>query len=254
LERALVCVQGQAPVVGWKWVIADRVLRRFGLKELRLKVHGINHRVACRFATPDIYEYTQSLGRLRTPLDIPYRPEFIVDAGANVGYSALRFHTAFPDATIIAIEPELRNIIQLQKNCGQIPNIILEQGAVWSTNARLRIRQPHAAANAFQVDEDTRGNIEGISIDEVMRRHRLPRIDLLKIDIEGSEKSVLSHPGVKNWLPSIGMILIETHDRMVPGCTQVVDRALANEFDFRGHINEYAFYVSRKMPRRDARI
>ena len=88
-----------------------------GVKEIRLTPGGSNRRVYCRVGTSDIYEYQHLLGSRRDTFDLPLRPSVIVDAGANVGYSVLRFRIEFPDAFIIAIEPEHANIAQLKKNC-----------------------------------------------------------------------------------------------------------------------------------------
>ena len=211
-----------------------------------MKPRGLQHRVACRVATSDIFEYAHLLGRGQVPFQLPIRPQFIVDAGANVGYSALRFQQEFPGATIVELEPERRNIIQFKKNCGPYANIVLDERALWATSARLRIRSHDAGPNAFQVEEDPYGDIEAVSVDEVMRRHQLPRIDLLKIDIEGSEKMVFAHSDTKSWLRSVAMILIETHDRLEEGCTAAVERALEDDFDFRGVVDEYALYTSRR--------
>jgi len=237
-----------APVIGWKWAIGDRILRRLGIKEVRIKVKGLAYRVVSRTATSDIFEFTHLLGWRQVPFDLPIRPTFIVDAGANVGYSALRFQKEFPGAKIVALEPEERNAMQFKKNCAFYSNISLETAALWATSTRLRIRALDAGANAYQVEESPHGEIRALSIDEIMQRHHLPRIDLLKVDIEGSEKEVFSHPNAKTWLRSVGMILIEIHDDLVAeGCHDAVERALEDSFDFRGHIDEYAFYVSREI-------
>jgi FkbM family methyltransferase len=236
-----------ATMIGWKWVIADRVLRRLGIREVRLKAAGLDNRVACRVSTSDIFEYMHHLGRAKVPFKSPIQPEFIIDAGANVGYSALRFQKVFPGATIISLEPEPSNIIQFKKNCCPYSNIVLEEKALWSTSTRLRIRSLNVDQNAFQVEEDPHGEVEGVSVHDLMRRHGLPRIDLLKMDTEGSEKVVFSHPNAKDWLRSVATIMVETHDRLEPGCTEAVKLALGGEFDFRGMIDEYAFFVSRRI-------
>jgi FkbM family methyltransferase len=237
-----------APVIGWKWAIGDRILRRIGINEVRIRVKGLAHRVVSRTGTSDIFEFMHLLGWRQVPFDLPIRPTFIVDAGANVGYSALRFQKEFPGAKIVSLEPEERNARQFKKNCAFYSNISLETAALWPTTTRLRIRALDAGANAYQVEESPIGEISALSIDEIMQRYRLPRIDLLKVDIEGSEKEVFSHPNAKCWLRSVAMILIEIHDDQVAkGCQEAVQGALEDHFDFRGHIDEYAFYVSREI-------
>jgi FkbM family methyltransferase len=247
LHRFLVFAPGEARVIGWRWVITERILKQIGVKEIRLKPKGLDRSVACRIATSDIHEYLHLLGRRRHSLDVPLRPKIVVDAGANVGYSVLRFRLEFPEALIIALEPEQANIEQFKKNCGDDENIILEEKALWSTDARLRIRSFDTRPNSFQLEEDPRGEIAAISMSDLLTKYRLPRIDLLKIDVEGSEKIIFQHPRTAVWLQRVETILIETHDRFEPGCSQAVAQTVGSLFDSRGHQGEYSLYVRRHI-------
>lgn len=235
----------EARMIGWRWVIAERILRRLHIKEITLKCKGLNRRISCRVATSDIFEYQHLLGPKRDNIDLPGCPRVIVDAGANVGYSVLRFRLEFPDALIIAIEPEPDNISQFKKNCNGDKNIILEQKALWSTRARLRIRSLDASPNGFQVEEDPGGNVSAISVSNLLVKYKLSRIDLLKIDIEGSEKTVFESPETAIWLERVGMILIETHDRIQSGCSEAVLQAVTPLFHHCGDRGEYSLYVRR---------
>ena len=174
------------------------------------------------------------------------RPRLIIDAGANVGYSALRFRLEFPDALIIALEPEQANITQFKKNCSGDKNIILEERALWSTNAKLRIRSLAVSPNGFQVEQDPHGDLSAVSVSDLLVKYKLARIDLLKIDVEGSEKTIFQSPETAIWLERVEMILIETHDRIEAGCSQAVRQAVASLFDPYGHRGEYSLYVRRQ--------
>jgi FkbM family methyltransferase len=229
-----------AEILGWKWVIREKFLRRAGVEEVKFYPKGLRHPVYCRVNSSDVWEYNHLLGRDRTNFGIPLRPRYIVDAGANVGYAALRFCSDFPDATIIALEPAKSNVTQLKKNCAPYPNIQIEAAALWSKTTSLSFRSLEVDDNAFQVTEDSAGEIEGISIDEVMRRHHLPYIDLLKIDVEGSEKEVFSSN--VDWLSRVHFMLIETHDRLQPGCTAAIERSTADRFRYLGIVDEYSYY------------
>jgi hypothetical protein len=57
-----------------------------------------------------------------------------------------------------------------------------------------------------------------------MKLHQLDRIDLLKLDIEGSEKEIFSDGCL--WLEHIGAICLELHDRFKPGCSRTFFRAI----------------------------
>jgi FkbM family methyltransferase len=207
-------------------------------------VPGIRNPVAIRVADSDIYEFNQSLGPGQEPFALPFEVKTIVDAGANVGYTVLRFFTQFPLAKIIAIEPDAINLAQLMKNCAGYPNLMVERAALWSHQCNLTIRDPEVASNAFIVEEDAAGDIPALSIPDVLDRHDLATIDLLKIDIEGSETEVLGDPKSQDWLPRIRALLVETHNDFRPGSAEAVRRAVAGHMTYQGHVNEYEFYLA----------
>jgi hypothetical protein len=65
-----------------------------------------------------------------------------------------------------------------------------------------------------------------------MQRIGVERIDILKMDIEGSEVEVL--PTVP--MDKVGALLCETHDRFKPGCVQAVRSATPHWAEtMRGH-------------------
>ena len=55
--------------------------------------------------------------------------------------------------------------------------------------------------------------IEGVSISQILEEHRPVSIDILKIDIEGSEKELFSK-NCKDWLAKTKWIAIELHDNI----------------------------------------
>jgi FkbM family methyltransferase len=241
VKRAVAASKGVASLVGWRWAMRERACRVLGVEEVMVSVRSHRGKVAVRMGTPDMYEFNHLLGDSKTPLNVPGRPEYIVDAGANVGYSALRFKLDHPQARIVALEPEPSNVKQFRKNCGGYPDIVVEQAALWPVSTRLRIANPDAGQNSFQVEDDPNGDVVALTVNDIMKRHSLPRIDVLKIDIEGSEKNLFS--GNVDWLDHVSVLLIETHDRMVPGCTAAIEAAVAGKFEARGVIDEYSCYV-----------
>ena len=58
--------------------------------------------------------------------------------------------------------------------------------------------------------EEVKARVE--TLDAVIRREKLERIDLLKIDVEGHELEVLRGLGPDSW-PLVQQIVLETHDR-----------------------------------------
>ena len=62
--------------------------------------------------------------------------------------------------------------------------------------------------------------VVGISVDTLLRWTCLPSFDLIKIDIEGAERSVLDMPdggGRLRWLSRARYVYLEMHEDMAPG-------------------------------------
>jgi FkbM family methyltransferase len=241
-------LKAEAERLGWAWVIGYRILKRFGIREVRFHPAGLASHVYCRIEGSDIYDYKQALGSWAEPLSLHFRPRTIIDAGANVGYASLRFAKEFPEATIIAVEPSAENLIQLRKNCARYPNIYIERAAVWPRSGSVRIVDPGVAYNAFQVEEDAQGDIPAIRVSDLIAKYYLHEIDLLKVDIEGAELALFEDPSAGEWLRLVRMMLIETHDDMLPGCSESVRNASSGFGELMGHINEYEYWVFNQEP------
>lgn len=155
-------------------------------------------------------------------------PKTIVDAGANVGYSAVWFASKFPSAKIIAIEPEQSNFEVLVQNSGSRENIKPINAGLWNEKSFLKINNPSADSWAFKTTLAEKGEaigVETVTIPELIDHFNLNQIDLLKIDIEGAEYE-LFEKGASEWLPKVKMIMIEIHDQMRPGCSDLIDKTV----------------------------
>jgi FkbM family methyltransferase len=152
-------------------------------------------------------------------------PAVIFDCGAHVGFTSIWFATRYPEARIIAIEPESSNYELLDQNVTPFPNVTPVQAALWSHSGVVAIDDLGSGTWGFQPTEvnhgaTTVGTVESLTVRDVMDRFSLDYIDLLKIDIEGAEKEVFSDPGSMKWIDSVGAIEVELHDRFRPGCSR----------------------------------
>jgi len=143
--------------------------------------------------------------------------QFIIDAGAHIGLATVQFATWFPGARIVAVEPSERNLVVLHRNAAPYPNVSVIHGALWNRNTALEIENPDSNSTGFRVREAECGRITGITIPELMRRFGFAKIDLLKMDIEGTEKEIFEAP-TEEWLPKTNAICIELHDWLRSGC------------------------------------
>ncbi len=165
----------------------------------------------------------------RLPFDLS--PRLIVDAGANIGMATLYFAHHYPEAEIIAIEPESGNFEMLRRNCAGLPNVTLIQGALWPVNRPLEIENLTGEAWTFRVAErlshaNDSAVVPAITIADILKRVGATRIDLLKLDIEGSELQLFS-TGAEQWIDQVQAIAIELHDRFRPGCARAFYSVLA---------------------------
>ena len=88
------------------------------------KLSGLDHAVFIRAIRADMQSF------INTFID-PYlekkpylqKAEFIIDAGANIGYTAALFANWWPDCKIVSIEPDQENYELTLRNTRPYPNI-----------------------------------------------------------------------------------------------------------------------------------
>lgn len=146
-------------------------------------------------------------------------PRRIVDAGAHIGLASRFFAHRYPAARILALEPMAANLAVLRRNAAVAPQIEVLPGALWGRSAPLAgsggESWAHVMAEAGPADP---GAIRGITIPDILAHTGWDRIDLLKLDVEGAEREIFA-AGAAAWLPRVGAIAIELHDRFAPGCS-----------------------------------
>jgi FkbM family methyltransferase len=124
----------------------------------------------------------------------------------------------YPQATIVALEPDPGNFAVLQKNLAPYgARAMALRCALWYRREDLAIDRGlfrDGGAWSFQV-RPTNGSgiaeVEGVTLVDVMQRYGLKTIDILKIDIEGAERYVFED-SISASLSKIGLIAIELHD------------------------------------------
>lgn len=174
---------------------------------------------------------------------------FIIDGGGNIGLTVAFFARQYPNATIVTIEPNSGNFDMLKKNTADLALVHPMQGGVWNKTAHLRIVDESAGNNSFtvtEVDTPTNDSIKAYAIADIMALHGVTKVDIVKLDIEGSEKQVFAN-GYESWLPHTRLLIIELHDRMVPGCSKAFFSAIS-QYDFRFELRgENLFFYNNRF-------
>lgn len=156
--------------------------------------------------------YEQIVSEGRTPL--------IIDAGANIGASALFFAWRYPKARIVAVEPEADTFGLLIANTQDRAQVRCVHGAVASRDGRLTTYDPGRGTDAFRVapagegDGRALGEVDAWSIPSLLALEADAAPLLLKLDIEGAEAELFSRD--TDWIDAFPVIAIELHDWMLP--------------------------------------
>ena len=125
--------------------------------------------------------------------DITIKPgDLVIDCGAHIG-SFTRVALS-KGAHVIAIEPHPDNFKYLMANTDGAKNLRLVQAVLYDGNNILFRSDPDrnelhkVIAYADSSDEEA---TKSVKLDDLVRQFDVKRIDLLKMDIEGSEYKVL---------------------------------------------------------------
>lgn len=235
----------------WKYLIQlgpinlfDYVSQRYLQKKdiLFIKHPKLTFRIALRNGTNDVGLFAEIFIFQEYNVDLQGKVETIIDCGANIGLASLYFLSKYPGASIIALEPEKENFECLQRNLINYPTVTCLNKGIWNKSSLLKVTNTEKGNLAFIVEETTgaTGNtIEGISVSDLMTEFEIKDIDILKVDIEGSEEQVfLSNV---DWLPKVRMIFCEIHEFLKPGLTQRITAVFDCGYDAFMHGEYHVF-------------
>jgi FkbM family methyltransferase len=146
---------------------------------------------------------------------------FILDCGAHIGMSVLYFKTLYPQAKIIAFEPnpEAFKLLELNIKQNNLKDVELVNAALSNITGEIDfyIRGPAASPSTWSVggsavkragNDDP--NIQTIKVPAVKLSSYINRpVDLLKIDVEGMEEIILEE--IEGKLEAVKEIRMELH-------------------------------------------
>jgi FkbM family methyltransferase len=216
--------------------------------KVRCSVPGFRHPVQLRLRTSDVTLFSEILLDVQYDWELPSRPGVIIDAGANIGLTSVFYANKYPQATIIAIEPERSNFEILRQNTALYPNIIALRAALWNEDRELNIVDPgdgrwdfwsfRTSTPGTSGTPAERGLVRGLTVDRLMMDNGINYVDLLKLDIEGAEKEIFESPA--GWIDRVGALAVELHDRFKDGCSDAV-LAATGDFEHRWKRGETTF-------------
>jgi len=188
--------------------------------------------VQLRYGTADMRVFRHVMLKEDCRVSSVRQPAVIIDAGAHIGMVSVYYALKYPQARILAIEPEPDNFALLRQNTKAFANITPINAALLDHTGQVALHNPDGETWTFKVLDNAGATPEPgativptVTVEQLMNQYQFPAIDILKLDIEGSEVPVLRH--AQAWINRVKVLLVETHDRFCPGCTATLLQAIA---------------------------
>jgi len=152
--------------------------------------------------------YDQCIKNIYTKYFKPKYDSIIIDAGAHQGTFTVLMAASIRDGCIIAIEPYKRNRLFLEKNLkiNHLENVKVIPKGLWSSAGRITfyIYSDSASHSAFKQNQRILKSldIDVDTLDNIVEREKIKRVDFIKMNIEGAEiealkgarKTLMSNP------------------------------------------------------------
>jgi FkbM family methyltransferase len=139
--------------------------------------------------------------------------DIVIDGGGYVGDSALYFsHKVGQEGRVYSFEFIPNNVSRWKENIARNPHlssrINLMQNPIWSVSDHSLGFEDEGAASKVSTS-DKASVFETLSIDDLVTRESLPRIDFIKLDIEGAEVEALhgAEEAIREFKPRLGVCL-----------------------------------------------
>lgn len=147
----------------------------------------------------------------------------ILDCGSNIGMSVLFFKQLYPGSRIIAFEPDRQTFNALERNVqnNRWENVEVHNQAIFPTDGFVEFYSDpghpgslamSTARERFPGREVTSQKVEAVRLSPFVQGE----VDLLKMDIEGAEVSVLHELAEAGKLKWIKEMFIEYHHHLNP--------------------------------------
>ena len=156
--------------------------------------------------------------------------DIVLDCGAHVGTF---YHQALAKGAskVVAIDPDPTQVECLRRNFREeiaSGRVILVPEGVWSKEGTMTLYVASLHSGASSLVEEHEGEkitVSVTTIDELVGRLGLPRVDLIKLDIEGAEREALAGASetLGKYRPAL---LIDSYHR--PDDVEVLSRLLAD--------------------------
>lgn len=132
----------------------------------------------------------------------------ILDCGANIGISALNYKRRFPDARIVAFEPDPMICGVLRRNLSRngAEDVQVVEAAVWTSSGQMPFKS--TGTDGGRIDSSRGSKVPRVATVD-LRSYLAEPVDLLKLDIEGAEYAVVH--ALRRRLQNVANLIVECH-------------------------------------------
>jgi FkbM family methyltransferase len=166
----------------------------------------------------------------------PKAGDIFIDVGAHTGWYTIHSAKAVGSAgRVIALEPDDSNRRQLERNLSlnKITNYSIVPSAAWSRSGA--VQWSLGEVSVWHKIDEARGTktVPAITLNELVSQLSLPRVDWIKMDIEGAEVEAIKGADevIKRFRPILFIEIHETFEsvkRLLAGLGYSIDNV---EFD-----------------------
>lgn len=206
------------------WSLYNRVLNRRLGKYLPLRrtlravhLNGVTHPLFVRLGTTDwlVLEEIYLRNEYAPAVAAAHGARQIVDLGSNVGLSVRLWQQHFPEALIVAVEPDNENLAVCRMNtkAGPAPRRVCHVAAcVAGAAGQVALDRGKGEWEYSISDRQTQNSVlvDALTVPQLLARCGIEgAVDLLKCDIEGAERDVFRD--CREWISRVRTLLIELH-------------------------------------------
>ena len=125
--------------------------------------------------------------------------ETILDLGAYAGFSINYFLDRFPEASILALEPDLENYELLRKNIPPGTKVTAIRAAAWSEERKISIIPGPDGHSSHKTVVALSGfdTVPGLTLTKLITNHGWPKVDLIKMSLGGPEYAILARQAIE---------------------------------------------------------
>ncbi len=161
----------------------------------------------------------------------PDRAPVVIDCGSNIGASVLYFKLLYPEAKVLAFEPngEARNLLRINLEVNKLLGVTVYKYALGQYVGTVRLFKSVKKAGSLgaslikSASHDAEEDVEMTLVSSYIE----DRIDMIKIDVEGSEFDIIEDLIESKKLNLVLNMAIEFHPRVNSQSVQLLSGMLA---------------------------